>query len=108
MELYPKFIIETDDELGDCLIISKVVYHKHIATDITKVKGGGWFRYDSKTNTFTFHGESYDFGKATLENIKKCVEDGKVFTNKTLSRCIANKYNFAYDTGSEIILLKEK
>lgn len=41
MDIFPKFIIETDDELGDCLIISKCTYHKELVTDHTKVKGGG-------------------------------------------------------------------
>lgn len=73
MDKFPKFIIETNDELGDCLILSKCTYHKDLVTDPTKVKGGGWFSYDD--GTFTFYGKSADYGEASLEDIKHCVEN---------------------------------
>jgi len=101
----PEFIIETDDELGDCLILSKCTFHKDLAIDKEKVKGGGMFNYNSKNNTFTFSGESHDFGKASLEDIQKAVLEDKVFTNPYLTRSIAKKHKFLYDTGSELIPL---
>jgi hypothetical protein len=102
-EVYPKFIVEDGD-----LIISKVTYHREMATDVSKVKGGGWFKYDEKTNTFTFSGESFDFGKAKIEDIEKCVNEGRVYTNRSRTHSIAAKHKFAYDFGSEIIELKYK
>jgi len=83
----------------------KVSYHKEIVTDITKVKGGGWFRRTDETNTITFYGASFDFGAAKLEDIRKCIEDGKVFTNPDLTHLIVNNTNFSFDTGFEIIEL---
>lgn len=55
MDVYPKFIIETDPELGDCLIVSKCTFHKQLATDVNAVKGG-WYVYDrqSKENNNVF------------------------------------------------------
>ncbi len=103
MDVFPKFIIE-----GDALIIQKAKYHKDIATDPKKVRGGGWFRYSQKTNTFTFYDQSEDFGPARLEDIKKCVEEGKVFTGRGCRRNISKDHNFAYDTKTEIIPLGEK
>lgn len=96
MELFSKFIIETDDELGDCLILSKVTYHKEMVTDKTKVKGGGMFYFDSDNNTFVFSGESYDFGCAKIEDIKNCVENKNVYTNNALCFSIADKHKFCY------------
>lgn len=106
MDVFPKFIIETDDELGDCLIIAKCTYHKELATDITKIKGGGWWIL--KDNMFILKGDSHDFGKAKFEDIKKCVESGNVFTNPCLAFPIADKHDFGYDTGTEIINLSTK
>ena len=103
MDIFPKFIIETDDDLGDCLIISKCTYHKELVIDPTKVKGGGWFRFEN--GAFTLYGESHDLGAATFEDIKRCVESGNVYSNPTCSFPIANKYKFFYDTQSEIIPL---
>jgi hypothetical protein len=103
-DLYPKFIIETTDELGDCLIISKCSYHKQLAYDISKIKSGGW--WNLKDNTFILKGESHEFGKAKLDDIKKCIENGNVFTNYTLTNSIVDKYNFKYDDGCEIIFIK--
>lgn len=105
-ELSPKFIIETNDELGDCLIIGKCNFHKNLVTDKTKVKGGGW--WDLKDNMFIFSRESHDYGKARFEEIKNCIEKGNVFTDKYLRHSIANKYSFAYHSGSEIIRIKDK
>ena len=98
--LSPKFIIE-----DDFLILSKVIYHRHLVTKKENVKGGGWFRFQPKTNTFVFYGSSYDFGKAKMEDIKKCIKDKKIFTNKMQRHDISQKYTFIYDIGSELIKL---
>ena len=101
MDVFPKFIIETDDELGDCLIIAKCTYHKELAIDIAKVKGGGWWMLKDKM--LILKGESHDFGKASMEDIKNCIQKGNVFTNPYLTSSIAQKYEFGYDTGTEIV-----
>lgn len=108
-DLYPKFII-----LDDVLIISKVIYHKNIlcgevdpVKEKDRIKGGGWFRFSNKSNTFTFYGDSTDFGAAKIEDIQKAINEGKVFTNVYQTHSIADKHNFAYDIGSEIIVLKK-
>jgi hypothetical protein len=100
MELCPKFIIE-----GDRLVMSKVIYHKELVTDETKVKGGGWFKFDQATNTFIFSGSSFDFGQARIEDIKQCVESGNVFSYKFSDDSLTGDHKFAYDTQTEIIPL---
>jgi len=102
MDLFPKFIIEDGN-----LILGKVMKHRHLVTDKEKVKGGGWFRFNSETNTFIFYESSVDFGKVTFENISNCVKNKKVFTNKLLTHDISGKHNFSYDTGSEIINIEK-
>lgn len=103
MDLFPKFIIE-----GDSLILMKVSFHHQIVTDKTKVKGGGSFRFDRDKNTFIFHGDSHDFGQASFDDIKKCVEERKVFNDKTKYRNLCDRHKFGYDTGTEIINLEIK
>src|SRR5574343_579005 len=100
MDLSPKYIVE-----DDCLILAKVTYHKNLVTDKDKVKGGGWFRFLQHTDTFVFHGDSHEFGKASLEDVRKCVASGNVFTNTMKTHSIADKHHFAYDTGTEIVNL---
>lgn len=102
LDKFPKFIIEDGK-----LIFMKVKFHHEIATDKNKVKGGGWFRYDSDTNTFIFSGESYDFGKASKDDIEKCIEDGEVYSDNRLYRNVSKKHNFSYDTDYEIIELQK-
>lgn len=101
MEKFSKFIIQDDK-----LILMKVTFHKEIVTNPTNVKGGGWFKYVSETNTFIFSGDSYDFGKAKFDDIKQCVENGEVYSDNRLFRNISNRHNFAYNTECEIIELK--
>lgn len=98
--LFPKFIIEDDK-----LILMKVKYHKDIATDVTKVIGGGQFHYNHDTNTFTFSGSSHDFGGVTEEKIRKCIESNNVYSCKSLRRNITKMHKFIYNSGSELITL---
>lgn len=97
-DLFPKFIIEDGN-----LILGKCSFHKDLVTDKEKVQGGGWFRF--KDDSFIFHGDSHEFGRAKLEDIQKAVEEDKVFTNSYLTHSIAKKHKFLYDTQSEIIEL---
>jgi hypothetical protein len=102
-DLFPKFIIENDS-----LIMMKVSFHKHMILDPanSEIKGGGWFRYDNENKRFIFYGDSTDFGAAKLEDIKKCVEDNKIFSNPYSDESLTEHgYKFAYDTGTEIIPL---
>ena len=96
---YPKFIIE-----GENLIMAKCTYHKQLATDTKQVKGGGWFQYDEYEKAFIFSGSSHDFGHAKIEDIKKCIENNKVFGNSRLTRNMSN-HKFMYDTQTELIKL---
>lgn len=97
-DVFPKFVIE-----DDALILGMITYHHELVIDKSKVKGGGWFRYEEKNNRFVFYGESEDFKGARLEDIRQCIKEGKVFTNKFQTHSIAHKHKFAYDTQSEII-----
>lgn len=106
MDVFPKFIIETIDELGDCLIIGKRTYHKELATNITKVKGGGWFSFNKETKTFTLSGDSHDFGKANIEDIKNCINRKSIFMDAFWRRNIIDDFNFNYqnECGENFIL----
>jgi hypothetical protein len=94
VDLFPKFIIETDEELGDCLIISKCTYHRDLAVNYDMVKGGGLF--DFKNDEFILYGKSDQFGEANFVDIANCIKNDKVFTNPFMTHSIAKKYKFAY------------
>jgi hypothetical protein len=96
MDIFPKFIIETDDELGDCLILSKCTYHRDLVTFPDKVKGGGWFEFNVADNMFIFSRESEEFGEAEMEDIKYCVDNNKIFTSPCLEYPIGEEHIFAY------------
>lgn len=100
MKLFPKFIIEEEN-----MILKIVKNHRDIATNALKVKGGGNYIFDSDTNSYTLYGESYEFGAAKFEDIKKCIEDGKVYSNVELTHSITDKNNFSFYNGSKIIEL---
>lgn len=103
-EPYPKFIIEFDDEDGeDHIVIGKCFYHKELAIDEDKVKGGGWYDMDYENKTITFHGSSDKFGTAELEDIEKIVKKGLV--NSKYGLRDYDEFSFKYNNGSEIINL---
>lgn len=107
MDVFPKFIIETDDQEGDCIILAKCTYHKQLATDVKKVKGGGWWSLDRDSSVFTLHGDSTDFGRAKIEDIASCVQHKKVFSSAALVRNYCDDFKFQYkDQVGEIIDLQ--
>ncbi len=104
MSKYPKFIIENDS-----LILSTVNLHRDIVvTDDKNVKGGGWWRFNSETQTFTFWDSSIDFGKAKLADIVSCIANDKVYSSKMEIDSIANKFNFAYENDDNTITKIDK
>lgn len=106
MLTYPKFIIESDIELGDCLIVSNCTYHKELAKDFEKVKGGGWWTLDKKNKSIIFYGESHEFGKASIDNIAQCLRNNKIVFFQFKEVIAKGNYKFLYrnDLG-EIINL---
>lgn len=103
-ELYPKFILETIDGI-DRIIIGKATYHKDlIEEDEKNVKGGGWFKYDPKDNSFTLGGNSFDFGAAKEEDIKACILNEEVYPVRMYRTM--NDHTFKLDRQSEIVTVK--
>lgn len=99
--VYPKFIVEDGE-----LVMSKVEYHKDLAKDIAKVKGGGMFWFDESRNAFILGGTSMDFGSAEIEDILECIKNDKVFTYKNASDSIAKEHSFYYDLNYELVPLQ--
>ena len=79
MDVFPKFIVERDPELGDCLVVSKCTYHRQLACDAKNVVAGGWWSLDSATSTFTLYGGSTEFGPADVDMLSDCVRRGAVY-----------------------------
>jgi hypothetical protein len=100
MDVFPKFIVE-----GDCLIIGKCTYHRQLATDKKYVKGGGLWKWKREEKEIHLYGASEDFGYATAEDIKACIDAGNVFWSYNGGRKIVD-HTFYFKTGCEIIKLK--
>lgn len=100
MDVFPKFIVE-----GNNLIIAKCTYHKDLATDKAQVKGGGLWDWDQDKKEFLFYGDSFDFGRASIEDIRACIEAGNVFLSYVGGRNVSDQI-FWVNTGSEIIKIK--
>jgi hypothetical protein len=54
MDVFPKFIVE-----GNELIIGQCTYHKQLATDTAKVKGGGLWKWDREKKECMLHNTFY-------------------------------------------------
>lgn len=99
-DVFPKFIVEDNE-----LIIGKCTYHKQLATDKTKVKGGGMWKWDQEKKEFLLYADSADFGAANEDDIKACIEAGNVFLSYSGGRNVSD-HSFYLNTGYEIIKLK--
>ncbi len=99
-DVFPKFIVE-----GNNLIIAKCTFHKQLVTDPAQVKGGGMWELDRDKKKFTLFGESHDYGQASEEDIKACIEAGNVFLSYAGGRNVSD-HSFYLNTGYEIIKLK--
>jgi hypothetical protein len=91
MSLFPKFVVE-----GDNLIIAKCTYHHQLVIETEKVKGGGMWSLNRDANTFTLSGDSHDFGRASIDDIKNCIEKGNVFRHQYSDVSMVDKFNFVY------------
>lgn len=104
-DLFPKFIIQ-----GDGLILGMVSFHSELVDkeEPGKVKGGGWFRWNSDRTMITFHGDSHDFGAVSVEDIKACIAAGNIFGG-FYGHPLRNHevIGYAYRVGSDITILKE-
>jgi hypothetical protein len=100
MDVFPKFIVE-----GNNLIIAKCTYHKQLVTDKDLVKGGGLWKLDRDKKEFVLFGSSDDFGYASADDIKSCIEAGNVFYSYIGGRKIED-HSFWLNTVIEHIKLK--
>ena len=87
------------------LVLGKVEYHKALVTDKEKVQGGGQFRFDLEKRECLFFAESHDYGRCKMEDVKKAVEEGKVWTSMIGGRNISEDFTFKFDRQSEIVTL---
>lgn len=72
--LAPKFIVQDNK-----LIIGQAEFHVDLKIDDKiEVNGGGWWKLEPSSKTFTFYGTSMDFGKAKVEDIQACIKSGNV------------------------------
>jgi len=95
MELLPRYIVE-----DDFIMLGEVAYQGHLATDKTKVKGGGNYLFDKTKNAFIFYGTSVEFGKASLEDVMNCVANGAVFSEKSKLLSVGNSFDYYYLTDN--------
>lgn len=100
-DIFPKFIV-----VDDCLYMGKVTFHKQLANEGDKVKGGGWFTYNSDDQSFTLYGDSHDFGRAKIEDIQACVDKGNVGENYSKNRHANHKFYYRYECGDITELIK--
>lgn len=106
--LFEKFIVETDDEIGNYLIIGKCQFHRELAHDVAKIKGGGDWRRNEEKTEIVLSGESYEFKSVPFEILKDCIKNKKVFTNWSLSNNITDNYDFYWkDFFGETVNLKD-
>lgn len=99
MDVFPKFIVE-----GNNLVIGKCTFHKQMAENIADVKGGGLWKWDKENKIFRLYGTSDDFGYASPDDIKACIESGNVFFDRIGRRKISD-HTFYLNTGCETIKL---
>lgn len=102
MEVFPKYLI-----IEGKLYLQKCTYHKEILERYLKYNevehekeitpaGGGWFVYKKDLNQMILHGDSTDFGRASLEEVKKCFSSGMVYGNFITEDSIVDEYKFLY------------
>ena len=100
-DIYPKFIIS-----GDYLRMDKVTYHKQLLNQGDKVNGGGLFSFNADDKSFTFYGESFDFGKAKMEDIWNAVRKGNVGPPRAPKRYETYKFYYRNECGEITELAK--
>lgn len=91
--LHDKFIIENIKDTGICIILGRCKYHRDLAGNESKIRGGGLWSYDKEKEILKLFGESYDFGSCDTKEIEFCVNNDKIFTSHAETR-LRLKNNF--------------
>lgn len=66
------------------LVLGNVPFHFNLASSHKNTKGGGRYYYEKESNTLILFGESGDFGKAKLEDVKNSKKEGCfIYENET-------------------------
>ena len=68
MVTFPKFIVE-----DGIIELGRVTFHKQLASDPTKVIGGGFWEWDRDKNKLLLYGESHDFGRVPLASLTNAI-----------------------------------
>ena len=103
--VFPKFIVEEYEE-GLVIILGKCSFHKQLATDISKVRGGGMWRMDREAGNIYLNGSSYEFGKCSIDDLATCVQNKRVFSSPSMMRNLTEEFRFEFEDFTEKINLQ--
>ena len=93
----PKFIIEDNQ-----LILGKVPFHKILGTNLDKIIGGGWFKFDKENKQLILYGDSHDFGRASKEVIFKAYKENGLGRTQRYVDKFDMKVYYSYELGDEL------
>jgi len=95
----PKWIVERLEDWTLMFKLGLVNFHWKLASNKENVLGGGWYQFDSKTNSFYLYDKSLDFGRCKIEDIRKAKEDNWI---QGSLRKADWYFNDVYDTKHEV------
>ena len=102
MDVFPKFIIETDED-GDYMIIAKCTFHRQLASNEDRVKGGGSWNLNHELKQFTLSGKSHEFGPCEIRDIATCVQNKRVYSSSAMYRNFSDFSFKFYESGKGLI-----
>lgn len=98
LPIHPLFIIE-----GDRIIIGKVNDYPNMCKKKRDIKCGGFYRCSRSRKEITFYGYSQEFGAASIDMIKRCVNQNSVYAHRLIQPL--KGFVFLFDTGKEIVYI---
>jgi len=111
MDVFQKFLIQDDNELGACIILAKCTFHKQLATPPeSNIHGGGQWMFENEGSfSIILYGSSHDYGYPKIDKMKEAIRNDNVYTSKSLALKISArlpdvKYRYQKPNGEFIDL----
>ena len=80
------------------ILCAKCIFHKELKGGFDTVKGGGEWHFDHENKEILLYGESHDFGRASIEDIKSVILKNNIFNMRLVvnKKFDVSEYKFFY------------
>ena len=108
-----KWILGTTEvengQLEKVILCAKCIFHKELKGEFESVKGGGEWYFDRENKEILLYGESHDFGRASIEDIKSVIARNQIYQMRLVigKKFDVSEYKFFFSESCYCLMLNK-